>query len=72
MARRVWGLGWIFVFIAIINSLLAICIACSNAVTRVWYGMGSVGVLSKELAKVQPSSEPPVTPFTCRSVCPSC
>ncbi|HEX3921494.1 MAG TPA: APC family permease [Streptosporangiaceae bacterium] len=59
MARRVWGLGWIFVFIAIINSAVAIGIACSNAVTRVWHGMGSVGVLPKELAKVQPRFKTP-------------
>jgi len=59
MARRVWGLGWIFVFIAIINSVLAISIACSNAVTRVWYGMGSVGVLPKDLAKIQPRFRTP-------------
>jgi amino acid transporter len=59
MAKRVWGLGWIFVFIAIINSVLAISIACSNAVTRVWYGMGSVGVLSKKLAKIQPKYRTP-------------
>ena len=59
MAKRVWGLGWIFVFIAIINSTLAISIACSNAVTRVWYGMGSVGVLPKDLAKIQPRFRTP-------------
>ncbi len=59
MARRVWGLGWIFVFVAIINSSVAIGIACSNAVTRVWHGMGSVGVLPKELAKIQPRFRTP-------------
>ena len=59
MAKRVWGLGWIFVFVAIINSMLAISIACSNAVTRVWYGMGSVGVLPKDLAKIQPRFRTP-------------
>jgi amino acid transporter len=59
MAKRVWGLGWIFVFIAIINSVLAISIAASNAVTRVWYGMGSVGVLPKDLAKIQPKYRTP-------------
>ena len=59
MAKRVWGLGWIFVFVAIINSVVAISIAASNAVTRVWYGMGSVGVLSKDLAKIQPKYKTP-------------
>jgi amino acid transporter len=59
MAKRVWGLGWIFVFIAIINSVLAISIAASNAVTRVWYGMGSVGALPKDLAKIQPKYRTP-------------
>jgi amino acid transporter len=59
MAKRVWGLGWIFVFVAIINSVVAISIAASNAVTRVWYGMGSVGVLPKDLAKIQPRFKTP-------------
>jgi len=59
MAKRVWGLGWIFVFVAIINSVIAISIAASNAVTRVWYGMGSVGVLPKDLAKIQPKYKTP-------------
>ena len=59
MAKRVWGLGWIFVFIAIINSVVAIAIASSNAVTRVWHGMGSVGVLPKPLAKVHPKFRTP-------------
>jgi amino acid transporter len=59
MARRVWGLGWIFVFIAIINSVVAISIASSNAVTRVWHGMGSVGVLHNGLAKIQPRFRTP-------------
>jgi amino acid transporter len=59
MAKRVWGLGWIFVFVAIINSVIAIAIASSNAVTRVWHGMGSVGVLPKELTKIQPKFRTP-------------
>lgn len=59
MARRLWGLGWIFVFIAIINSVVAIAIASSNAVTRVWHGMGSVGVLHNSLTKIQPKFRTP-------------
>jgi amino acid transporter len=61
MAKRVWGLGWIFVFLAIINSVLAISIASSNAVTRVWHGMGSVGVLPKKLADVNKKYHTPGT-----------
>jgi amino acid transporter len=59
MAKRVWGLGWVFVFLAIINSVLAIAIASSNAVTRVWHGMGSVGVLPKKLTEVHPKYRTP-------------
>ncbi len=61
MAKRVWGLGWVFVFIAIINSVLAIAIASSNAVTRVWHGMGSVGVLHNDLTKVHHRFRTPST-----------
>jgi len=61
MAKRVWGLGWIFVVIAIINSVVAIAIASSNAVTRVWHGMGSVGVLNQRLTKIQPRFRTPST-----------
>jgi amino acid transporter len=59
MAKRVWGLGWVFVFIAIVNSVVAIAIASSNAVTRVWHGMGSVGVLPNALSKVHPKFRTP-------------
>ena len=61
MAKRVWGLGWIFVVIAIINSVVAIAIASSNAVTRVWHGMGSVGVLNQRLTKIHPRFRTPST-----------
>src|SRR5229473_4490897 len=39
LAQKLWGLGWWLVFFAIINSTLAVGIACTNAATRVMYTM---------------------------------
>jgi amino acid transporter len=59
LARHVWGLGWIVVFIAIVNSVLAIGIASTNAVTRVGYIMGSGGILPTGLARLHPRYNTP-------------
>jgi amino acid transporter len=60
LGKRLWGAGWLFVFLAVINSIFAVCIACSNAATRVFYGMARSGSLPRALAKVHPVYKTPV------------
>ncbi len=52
VAERVWGLGWVLVMFAILNSAIAVAIACTNSSTRVFFAMGRTGVLPKWLAHV--------------------
>jgi amino acid transporter len=60
VGERVWGVGWIVILIAIFNSAVAVAIACSNASTRVFYGMARSGSLPKLLAKIDPRHHTPI------------
>jgi len=59
LAKRLWGGLWIVVFLAVINSIIAVSIACTNAATRVFYGMARSGVLPQSLATVHPVYKTP-------------
>jgi len=60
LAKHLWGGAWVIVFLAVINSIFAVSIACSNAATRVFYRMASSGSLPKPLAKIHPVYGTPV------------
>jgi amino acid transporter len=60
LARRLWGKGWILILIAVLNSILAVSIACTNAATRVFFALGRAGVLPSSLSKVHPLYLTPV------------
>ena len=61
LAVRLWGAnGWILLVLAIINSVLAVCISAGNAGTRVWFSMARGGALPKWLGKVHPTYKTPV------------
>lgn len=60
LARRLWGKGWILVFVAVLNSVLAVSISCMNAATRVFFAMGRSGALPRGLGKVHPQHLTPV------------
>jgi len=57
--RLFGGWGWIILFLAILNSVIAVGISGSNAATRVWFSMGRAGALPKGLAKVHPVYKTP-------------
>jgi amino acid transporter len=59
-AQRVWGGAWVFLLFALLNSAIAVSIACFNGGTRTWYGMGRSGVLPTALGKVNPKRKTPV------------
>ncbi len=54
LARRLWGKGWILILIAVLNSILAVAIASTNAATRVFFALGRAGVLPHSLSRVHP------------------
>ncbi|HEY2522942.1 MAG TPA: APC family permease [Streptosporangiaceae bacterium] len=60
LAQRVWAGAWVFLLFALVNSVIAVSIACFNGGTRTWYGMGRSGVLPTALGKVNPKRKTPV------------
>jgi amino acid transporter len=60
LAQRVWGGAWVFLLFALLNSAIAVSIACFNGGTRTWYGMGRSGVLPTALGRVNPQRKTPV------------
>jgi amino acid transporter len=59
MAKVFWGAGWVLVFAAIINSIIANSNAGFNAATRVFYAMARNGVAPKALARTHPVFKTP-------------
>jgi amino acid transporter len=59
LAQKFWGVGWVLVLFAIINSTLAVGIACTNAATRVMYTMSQAGTLPPALGKIHPVHKTP-------------
>jgi amino acid transporter len=60
MAQRVWGGAWVLLLFALLNSAIALSIACFNGGTRTWYAMGRSGVLPKMVGQVNPARKTPV------------
>jgi amino acid transporter len=60
LAERVWSGAWVFLLFALLNSAIAVSIACFNGGTRTWYAMGRSGVLPSALGKVNPKRKTPV------------
>ena len=52
LAERLWHGGWIVVLIALVNSGLGVCIACTTSSTRTIYGMARTGALPGVLSSV--------------------
>src|SRR5215470_261411 len=59
-SQRVWGGAWVLLLFALLNSAVALSIACFNGGTRTWYAMGRSGVLPKMVGKVNPTRKTPV------------
>jgi amino acid transporter len=59
MAKVFWGGGWVLVFVAIINSIIANSNAGFNAATRVYYAMARNGIAPKALARTHPKFKTP-------------
>jgi amino acid transporter len=59
LARVFWGGGWVLVFIAIVNSIVANSNAGFNAATRVFYAMARNGAAPHRLSKTHPTFRTP-------------
>ena len=59
IAHRLWGAGWVFVLAAMFSSTLAVCQACNNVSTRIWFKMGETGTLPAWFGSVHPKHRTP-------------
>ncbi len=59
LGHALWGAGWWFVVIALINSAIGVGLACTNAASRVMYTMGEAGTLPSRFAKIHPVHRTP-------------
>ncbi|HKA95361.1 MAG TPA: APC family permease [Streptosporangiaceae bacterium] len=60
MARSLYGIFWLFVFLAIVNSTIANANAGANVSTRTAYAMGRINAFPHFLARVHPKHRSPV------------
>jgi amino acid transporter len=58
LGRDVWGVGWIIIFLAIVNSVTACCNACNITTTRTLFAMSRAGVLPDQLASINRQKVP--------------
>jgi amino acid transporter len=59
LGHSLWGVGWWFIFIAIINSAIGVGLACTNAASRVSYTMGQAGTLPARFGNLHPVHRTP-------------
>ena len=59
LGHALWGAGWWFVILAIINSAVGAGLACTNAASRVLYTMGQAGTLPASFGKIHPVYQTP-------------
>jgi amino acid transporter len=64
LARRYWGPGWVVILVALLNSMLAVSVACSLVSTRMWYAMARSGALPRAMATVHPRHKTPANAVT--------
>lgn len=58
-AKTLWGGAWVLIYFAVLNSILGVGIACTNAATRVMYTMGRAGTLPSAFATIHPRFKTP-------------
>jgi amino acid transporter len=59
VAHRLWGAGWLLVLLALLNSGIAVCIACTVDSTRNWYAMARAHALPTWLNGIHPTYRTP-------------
>jgi amino acid transporter len=52
LGHKYWGGAWVIVLIALLNSAIAVAIACTSTATRFLYGMAKTGLLPHQLRTI--------------------
>ncbi len=60
VARGSFGLFWVLVFLAVVNSTIANANACANVSTRTAFALGRIGVFPRPFARLHPVRRSPV------------
>jgi len=68
LADRLWNGASIIVLIALVNSGLGVCIACTTSATRTIYGIARTGALPSFFARTQPKHRTPITAVIVQSI----
>jgi amino acid transporter len=58
LANRLWGGAWVILILALLNSVIAVSVACFNAGSRMFYALGRAGALPPALARVDEHQAP--------------
>ncbi|NDZ83494.1 APC family permease [Streptomyces sp. SID10853] len=61
VARASFGLFWVLLFLAVVNSTIANANACANVSTRTAFALGRAGVFPRPFARIHPRHRSPVT-----------
>jgi amino acid transporter len=59
LARSLYGIFWVFVFLAIVNSTIANANAGVNVSTRTGFAMGRIGVFPRQFSTLHPNHKSP-------------
>ncbi|TFC01055.1 APC family permease [Cryobacterium adonitolivorans] len=68
LADRLWSGASIIVLVALVNSGLGVCIACTTSATRTIYGIARTGALPAAFARVQKTHKTPITAVVAQSL----